>query len=86
MTQLLEVINYMMIVNYKSKKDLKNSIGKKLDYTETSLFGAEYKSNGKFSACNRPSINTTLINRGILKAREFFTTITMENDLIKKVE
>ena len=36
----------MMIVNYKSKKDLKNSIGKKLDYTETSLFGAEYKSNG----------------------------------------
>ncbi len=76
----------MMIVNYKSKKDLKNSIGKKLDYTETSLFGAEYKSNGTFSACNRPSINTTLINRGILKAREFFTTITMENDLIKKVE
>ena len=76
----------MMIVNYKSKKDLKNSIGKKLDYTETSLFGNEYKSNGKFSACNRPSINTILINRGILKAREFFTTITMENDLIKKVE
>ena len=76
----------MMIVNYKSKKDLKNNIGKKLDYTETSLFGVEYKSNGTFSACNRPSINATLINRGILKAREFFTTITMENDLIKKVE
>ena len=76
----------MMIVNYKSKKELATKLGQKLDYTETSLFGAEYKANGKFSACNRTSINTTLINRGILKAREFFTTITMENDLIKKVE
>ena len=76
----------MIIVNYKSKKDLKKSIGQKLDYTETSMFGNEYKSNGKFSACNRPSINSTLINRGILRAREFFTTITIENDLIKSVE
>ena len=76
----------MMIIHYYSKKELKEKIGKALDYTETSLFGAEYKANGKFSACNRPSINTTLINRGILKAREFFTTITMENDLLKKVE
>tara|TARA_S200002703_G_scaffold78758_1_gene67792 strand:+ start:313 stop:543 length:231 start_codon:yes stop_codon:yes gene_type:complete len=76
----------MIIVNYKSKKDLKNSIGQKLDYTETSMFGNEYKTNGKFSACNRPSINSVLINRGILRAREFFTTITIENDLIKSVE
>tara|TARA_B100000902_G_C26788003_1_gene658374 strand:+ start:347 stop:577 length:231 start_codon:yes stop_codon:yes gene_type:complete len=76
----------MIIVNYKSKKDLKENIGKKLDYTETSMFGLEYKSNGKFSACNRPSINSTLINRGILRAREFFTTITIKDDLIFKVE
>ena len=76
----------MIIVNYKSKKDLKNSIGQKLDYTETSMFGNEYKTNGKFSACNRPSINSVLINRGILRAREFFTTITIENDLIKSLE
>ena len=76
----------MMIVNYKSKKDLKNSIGQKLDYTETSMFGNEYKTNGKFSGCNRPSINSVLINRGILRAREFFATITIENDLIKSVE
>ena len=76
----------MMIVNYESKKVLTKNIGKPLEYTETSMFGSEYKSNGKFSACNRPQINTTLINRGILKAREFFTTVTMENDLIKKIE
>ena len=68
----------MIIVNYKSKKDLINNIGQKLDYTETSMFGNEYKSNGKFSACNRPSINSVLINRGILKAREFFTTVTVK--------
>ena len=82
----MEGFKIMIIVNYKSKKDLKYEIGKKLDYTETSMFGNEYKSNGKFSACNRPSINSVLINRGILRAREFFTTITIENDLIKSVE
>ena len=82
----MEGFKIMIIVNYKSKKDLKNEIGKKLDYTETSMFGNEYKSNGTFSACNRPSINSVLINRGILRAREFFTTITIENDLIKSVE
>lgn len=76
----------MIIVNYKSKKDLINNIGQKLDYTETSMFGNEYKSNGKFSACNRPSINSVLINRGILRAREFFTTVTIKDDLIFKVE
>ena len=82
----MEGFKIMIIVNYKSKKDLKKEIGKKLDYTETSMFGNEYKSNGKFSACNRPSINSVLIHRGILRAREFFTTITIENDLIKSVE
>ena len=76
----------MIIVNYKSKKELIKNIGQKLDYTETSMFGLEYKSNGTFSACNRPSINSVLINRGILRAREFFTTVTIKDDLIFKVE
>ena len=38
----------MMIFNYKSKKELKESIGKKLDYTETSFFGNEFKKNGQW--------------------------------------
>ena len=76
----------MIIVNYKSKKELIKNIGKKLDYTETSMFGLEYKSNGTFSACNRPSINSVLINRGILRAREFFSTVTIKDNLIFKVE
>ena len=75
----------MMIVNYKSKKELTENIGKPLEYTETSMFGSEYKSNGQFVGCNRPTINNVLISKGI-KAREFFTKITMQNDLIKKVE
>ena len=75
----------MMIVNYTSKKELTENIGKPLEYTETSIFGSEYKSDGKFCGCNRPTINNVLISKGI-KAREFFTTITMQNDLIKKVE
>ena len=75
----------MMIVNYETKKELTKNIGKPLEYTETSMFGSEYKSNGKFCGCNRPTINEVLNSKGI-KGREFFTTITMENDLIKKVE
>ena len=75
----------MMILNYKSKAELIENIGKPLEYTETSMFGKEYKSNGKFCGCNRPSINEVLINKGIMRAREFFATVTMENDLIKEV-
>tara|TARA_R100000808_G_C2152257_1_gene161581 strand:- start:4698 stop:4904 length:207 start_codon:yes stop_codon:yes gene_type:complete len=68
----------MMILNYESKKQLKENIGKKLSYTETSIFGKEYKSNGSFAGCNRPHITGF--------KREFFAEVTMENDLIKRVE
>ena len=33
----------MMILNYPSKKELKENIGQSLRYTETSMFGPEYK-------------------------------------------
>lgn len=67
-----------MIVEYPSKKELKNNIGKRLKYIETSLFGPEYRSNGVIVVANRPHIT------GL--GREFFAKVTMENDLIKKVE
>ena len=67
-----------MIAEYPSKKELKNNIGKRLKYIETSLFGPEYKSNGVIVVANRPHIT------GL--GREFFAKVTMENDLIKKVE
>jgi hypothetical protein len=69
----------MMILNYESKKQLKKNIGKGLNYTETSMFGKEYKSDGSFCGSNRPSITGN-------GTREFFAEITMKNDLIKVVK
>jgi|TARA_S200002703_G_scaffold144960_1_gene139019 hypothetical protein len=68
----------MMILNYETKKELKENIGKELDYTETSMFGAEYKSNGSFAGCNRPHITGY--------KREFFAEVTMKNDKIVRVK
>ena len=70
----------MMILNYSSKKELKNNIGEELNYTETSMFGEEYKSNGSFVGCNRPSLPEGT------GTREFFANVTMEDGLIKEVE
>ena len=39
----------MMILNYESKKVLKESIGQPLKYTETSFFGEEYKRDGFYN-------------------------------------
>ena len=73
-----------MILNYKSKKDLKANIGKPLDYTETSMFGEEYLANGTFTGCNRP-YSPEYPKFDQRKGREFFASVTMTNDLITKV-
>jgi hypothetical protein len=67
----------MMIFNYPSKKDLKACIGQPLKYTETSMFGPEYKSNGVLLGANRPHITRM--------GREFFANVTMKDGLIVKV-
>ena len=67
----------MLILNYPSKKALKECIGQPLRYTETSLFGPEYKPNGKFTGANRPHITKM--------GREFFAEVTMKDDKIVKV-
>lgn len=69
----------MMIFNYQSKKELKENIGNKLNYTETSIFGPQYKSNGKLIGSNRPQ----LTNNG---GREFFAEVTMVDNLITRVK
>ena len=69
----------MMILNYKSKKLLKENIGKTLRYSETSMFGNEYVSTGSFVGSNRPQITG---NGG----REFIAKVTMVKDLIKSVK
>jgi len=75
----------MMILNYKSKKHIKECIGESLDYTETSLFGNEYNSNGTFLGCNRP-YSPEYPKFSQRKGREFFAEITMKNGLIKVVK
>ena len=69
-----------MLFNYESKKQMKECIGKPLRYTETSLFGKEYKSDGSFVGCNRPTLPEGT------GTREFFANVTMEGGLISKVE
>ena len=66
-----------MVVEYPSKKVLKENIGKPLKYIETSLFGPEYRDDGMLTVCNRPHIT------GI--GREFFAQVYMENGIILKV-
>lgn len=68
----------MIVFNYPSKKVLKESVGKPLDYIETSMFGTEYKANGRLTGANRPHITG--------KGREFFANVTMCNGLIERVE
>ena len=64
----------MMGALYKSKKDLKASIGQALIYEETSLFGQEYQANGTFCVVG-PSP----------QERKWFASVTMKNGLIEKV-
>ena len=68
----------MMIFNYPSKKVLKENIGKPLRYTETSIFGNEYVSNGVIIGANRPHITR--------QGREFFAEVTLKDGLIIKVK
>ena len=69
----------MMLFNYVSKKELRENIGNNLNYTETSISGEEYRSNGKFVGSNRPHITG-------LKGREFFAEVTMRDDKIVMVK
>jgi len=63
-----------MGANYPTKKELKANIGKPLDYEETSMFGPEYKENGKFCVVGPSPYN-----------RKWYAQVEMENGLIKKV-
>ena len=68
----------MLVFNYPTKKELKNCIGKRLLYIETSIFNLEYKPEGKLVGSNRPHITG--------QKREFFAEITMKGGIIDKVK
>tara|TARA_R110002124_G_scaffold182184_1_gene349643 strand:+ start:199 stop:396 length:198 start_codon:yes stop_codon:yes gene_type:complete len=64
----------MIGLNYKTKKELKASIGQSLSYEETTMFGVEYVSNGKLTGVGpSPYI------------RKWYATVTLEDDKIVKV-
>ena len=65
----------MIAALYKTKKLLKESVGKQLVYQETSLFGSEYKANGSFPVVGPGPYD-----------RKWYATVHIENGLIKKVE
>jgi hypothetical protein len=68
----------MIVFDYPSKKVLKENVGNRLRYIETSMFGEEYISTGKLTGANRPHITG--------QGREFFATVTMKDGLIERVE
>lgn len=68
----------MIVFDYPSKKVLKENVGNRLRYIETSMFGEEYIPNGKLTGANRPHITG--------QGREFFATVTMQDGLIARVD
>ena len=65
----------MIAANYKTLKDLKKSIGQPLLYTETSMFGLEFKPNGSFAVVG-PSPHQ----------RDWYAKIVMVDGKIKSVD
>ena len=68
----------ILVTGYKSKKELKENIGQRLIYMETSVRGAEYKATGSFTVAGRVG------PLGLAK-KEFFAYVTMADGLIQKV-
>ncbi len=64
----------MLAASYATKKLLKAAVGKPLRYVETSIFGAEYRENGKFAVVGPSPYE-----------RKWYAEITMENGIIAKV-
>lgn len=65
----------MAACGYKTKKELKAAIGKPLNYTETSIFGAEYTPNGQFCLVGPSAYD-----------RRWYAAVVMENGIIKSVK
>jgi len=67
-----------LVVKYNTKKELTENIGKPLRFIETSIFGPEYKRDGKITVAGRPHITGM--------KREFFAIVEMLDGLILRVK
>ena len=65
----------MAASGYKAKKDLKAAVGQRLRYNETSMFGPEYKSTGKFCVVGPSAYE-----------RKWFAEVEMKDGVIVKVK
>ncbi len=63
-----------MAATYKTKKALKEAVGKTLRYVETSMFGEEFKRDGTFCVVGPSPYE-----------RKWFAEVTMSEGLIAKV-
>ena len=68
-----------LLVHYPTKQKLKDSHGAPLRYTETSMFGPEYKSDGWLTVAGRPT-------HSVIVKREFFARVLMAGGKIMRVE
>ena len=60
---------------YPTKKELKASVGRRLQYEETSIFGPEYKATGSFAVVGPDAYHN----------RKWFALVVMKDDIIQKV-
>jgi len=65
----------MMGADYPTKKALKLSVGKRLRFVETSMFGPEYKSTGTFCVVGPSPYE-----------RKWYAEVTVQDDIIMKVK
>ena len=68
----------MLILDYPSKKALRECKGQPLRFQETSVFGPEYKPTGWLTGSNRPHLTG--------HKREFFANVLMMDGLIAGVK
>ena len=66
----------MGVYGYKTKKSLKESVGKPFQYVETSLFGEEFKPNG----------DNTVVGPDAYSKRDWYATVTCKDGIIVKVK
>jgi hypothetical protein len=65
----------MLAFTYKTKKELRDSIGKPLRFNETSIFGSEYRHDGTLTGVGPSEY-----------VRKWYANVVMVNGLIAKVK
>lgn len=63
----------MAACGYRTKKELKESIGKRLGYTETSMFGNEFK----------PTGTNVLVGPSAYERKWFASVVTQDGIIVK---